>query len=52
VNQVGLIDALKVRVALQLGEVARPHVVDALGQQLVQAVRLRSHQQLHAAGLR
>jgi len=38
-------------VALQLGEVARSHVIDALRQQLVQAVRLRRHQQLHAARL-
>jgi len=52
VDQIGLIDALEVRVALQLGEVARSHVVDALRQQLVQAVRLCGHQQLHAARLR
>jgi len=51
VNKVRLVKALEVRVALQLGEVACPHVIDAFRQQLVQAVRLCRHQQLHTARL-
>jgi len=51
VNKVCRVEALEVWVALQLGEVACSHVIDALRQQLVQAVRLCRHQQLHAARL-
>jgi len=44
VNEIGLVNTLEVWVALQLSEVACPHVVNALGQQLVQAIRLRTYQ--------
>jgi len=43
VDQVRLVDSLEMRVSLQLGEVACADVIDALHQQLVQAVRLRCH---------
>jgi len=49
VDQVRLVDTLEVWVTLQLGKVPRSHVIDALCQQLVQAICLSRNQQLHAA---
>ena len=49
VDEVVRLEVAEVRVAHQLGEIARADIIDALDEQLVKAVRLRGDEQLHAA---